>query len=59
MEVIGAKGLALADCRPLTGTLTKAAVRWQGGDLSALRGKAVRLRFELTAATLYSFGFAD
>ena len=58
-EVIGEKGPSLADCAPLTGTLTKAGVRWRGGDLSALRGKGVRLRFELTGATLYSFGFAD
>jgi len=59
VEVIGEKGPSLADCAPLTGTLTKAGVRWKGGDLSALRGKGVRLRFELTGATLYSFGFAD
>ena len=43
-------------CIPVGGDHTLAAVRWQGGeDLSALRGRPVRFRFELTDGELYAF----
>jgi len=38
-------------------TLTKDAIRWRASDLSKLRGRAVRLKFYLRNASLYSFGF--
>jgi hypothetical protein len=46
----------LENCRPLSVDSTLAAVSWQAGaDLSALAGKTVRFRFELTNGALYSF----
>lgn len=43
-------------CVPVSGDHTLAAVRWQGGeDLSALRGRPVRFRFELSDGELYAF----
>jgi hypothetical protein len=46
----------LADCVPVTGDHTLAAVRWQGGeDLSTLRGRPVRFCFELSNGELYAF----
>ncbi len=37
-------GFALADCPPLFGDTVDRAVGWDGGDLSRLAGKPVRLR---------------
>lgn len=49
-------GFAAADCEPLSGDRVRGAVRWKGqSDLSALKGKALRLAFELSKASLYSF----
>jgi hypothetical protein len=31
------------------------SVRWDGGGLSALRGRAIRLKFYLSEASLYAF----
>jgi hypothetical protein len=46
----------LANCLPLSADSTLAAVSWRdGADLSALAGKTVRLRFELTSGSLYAF----
>lgn len=43
-------------CAPLSCDSTKAMVRWKGaGDLSALTGRAVRLRFHLKNGSLYAF----
>jgi hypothetical protein len=45
-----------ANCQPLRGDATRAAVRWTGAeDLAPLAGKPVRFRFLLTAGRLYSF----
>jgi hypothetical protein len=46
-----------ANCVPFTGDSTLAAINWKnGGDLSRLAGKPVRIRFHLPpAAKLYSF----
>jgi hypothetical protein len=54
------EGYSLDDCdRIHTANSTKRAVTWRGSpDVSALAGKAVRLRFELEFGTrLYSFQF--
>lgn len=51
-------GLALADCPELFGDELEHIVRWKdGADPNVLSGKAVRLRFELKDADLYSFRF--
>ena len=49
-------GFAAADCLPLVRTdSTKAEIRWKGGDLASLAGRAVRFRFKLHCGTFYSF----
>jgi len=51
-------GFALADCVPVGGDGVELPVRWKGGrDLKELAGKPVRVRFQLTDASLYSFRF--
>ena len=50
------KGFAAADCRAMTfADSTKRELVFAGGDLTALAGKAVKIRFRLHCATLYSF----
>jgi len=49
-------GFAAKDCRGMTfDDSTKRELVFAGGDLSALAGKTVRVRFRLRCATLYSF----
>ncbi|MFQ3167555.1 MAG: hypothetical protein ACI8QI_000084 [Limisphaerales bacterium] len=52
-------GHTLADCKPLRGDSLQQQVAWKSGDISHLRRKhpAVRLRFELKKADLYSLQF--
>lgn len=51
-------GFALDDCPPIFGDAIERAVTWKnGGDVSALVGKPVRLRFTLKDADLYAFQF--
>lgn len=51
-------GYALRECQPMVGDDTERAVTWKGGgDLSALAGRPVRLRFVLEDAELYSLRF--
>ena len=51
-------GYALADCSEIFGDATDYKVRWKNdADLSELIGRAVRLRFVLRDADLYSFRF--
>ena len=60
-EVLGADGKPIAPftrqrCLPVREDATLAQIRWEGaGDLSALSGQAVRLRFHLTKGSLYAF----
>ena len=50
------KGFELASCPPIWGDEIERPVRWNGaGDLSALSGKPVRLRFVMKDADLYAF----
>ena len=52
-------GRATADCDPITGDNLERTVTWKGeSDLSALRGKMVRLRFYMRRARLYALKFA-
>ncbi|MFT4587637.1 MAG: hypothetical protein ACI9VS_004187 [Candidatus Binatia bacterium] len=52
-------GFSLADCPPQFGDTVERTVSWKGGtDVAALAGKAIRLRFVLKDADVYSFRFA-
>ncbi len=52
-------GYALEDCPEFYGDRIDHAMRWnRGHDLSALAGKAIRLRFVMRDADLYSLRFA-
>ncbi len=51
-------GHRLEDCPEIIGDSVDRVVRWSGGqDLQAWRGKAVRIRFLMKDADLYSFRF--
>ena len=51
-------GFAAGDCDPFTGDALRHVMTWSGaGDVSALAGQCVRLRFHLQSAALYSFAF--
>jgi len=51
-------GFALDDCPPIFGDAIERTVTWKnGGDVSALAGKPVRLRFVLKDADLFSMKF--
>ena len=48
----------LAESKPIKQTVTDAVVKWQEGfSIKDVKGKDVRLKFELNSAKLYSFGF--
>ncbi len=50
-------GLTLAESAPITGDRIEQAVSWNGGDLGALAGRPVRLRFVMEDADLFSIRF--
>ena len=55
-------GYGLDDCEPIFCDRLDYTVRWKapaGGDLRALAGKPVRLRFVLRDADVYAFQFVD
>ena len=52
------EGYTLDDCQPLAGDHIDAPLTWKGGaDLSHLRGRTVRLHFDLYKANLYAIRF--
>lgn len=51
------KGFALADGQPLTRDELAAEMAWSSGSLASLAGQAMRLRFVLQDAELFSFRF--
>jgi hypothetical protein len=61
MEVLDAGHKVIApysmeNCTPISSNSTHAQVKWNGAaDLSALKGKIVQFRFQLTHGQLYSF----
>ena len=56
VAVLDADGFDLDACEPITRDVTDGVVAWrQGKDPSTLKGKTVRLRFELKSAVLYAF----
>jgi hypothetical protein len=53
-------GFTLADCPEIYGDTVEHTVPWQnGGDVSPLAGKPIRLHFTLRDADLYAFAFTD
>lgn len=53
-------GYTLDDCSEIVGDQIERAVAWNsGGEVSQLAGRAVRLRFVMKDADLYSFRFRD
>ncbi|MCB1103769.1 MAG: hypothetical protein H7A44_07985 [Opitutaceae bacterium] len=53
-------GFTLEECPVLVGDSLEREVKWtMGGDVSALAGKSVRLRFVLKDADLYALKFAE
>jgi len=57
------EGFGQGDCVPLIGNEIERGVTWRredgpSGDVSALRGRTVRLRFALVDADLYAMRFA-
>jgi hypothetical protein len=51
-------GFTLEDCPEVYGDKLDAIVSWNGGnDVGSLAGKAIRLRFQMSDADLYSFQF--
>jgi len=64
VEILNSDGLPIpgytaADCEEIFGNHVNLAARFAGGDLSALAGKPVRLRFIMRAAKLYAFQFTE
>ena len=56
VAVVDEPGFGVEDCEPITGNVTDGQVRWKGGkDIAALKGKTVRLRFELERAKVFAF----
>ncbi|MCA9132880.1 MAG: hypothetical protein KDA45_06985, partial [Planctomycetales bacterium] len=54
------EGFELESCHELFGDTVKRVVGWNNGsDVSRLRGRPIRVRFQLQDADLYSFRFAD
>ena len=53
-------GFDLDDCDRIKGDLIQKAVTWKGNNnVTALAGRAVRLKFEMQNAKLYAFEFKD
>ena len=53
------EGFTFDDCVPLTGDAIAEELVWTGGDLNEIAGKNVKIMFELTNASLYSYMFAE
>ena len=52
------KGFQASDCAAFKGDSVRHEMTWTGdGDLTALSGRPVKLRFHMSHARLYSFGF--
>jgi len=56
VEVLDTPGYGLADCTPIRKDVSGFPVEWQTGKKFAdLRGKTIRLKFELRGSKLYAF----
>lgn len=55
LSVVDEDGFGQLDCEAVIADVTDGEVRWRGDkSLAQRKGKTVRLRFELSAATLYA-----
>ena len=53
-------GFDVAEADPIVGNAISHAVSWRGSDdVGALEGRAIRIRFHLADADIYSFRFSD
>jgi hypothetical protein len=50
-------GFTLADCEITYGDAIERTVKWKGGDLKALAGQPVQLRFVMKESDVYSYRF--
>ena len=57
VEVLDSSDHLLATSSPLSADETRFKMEWSSGDLSALQGQALRLRFVLRNAQFYSYWF--
>ena len=48
-------GFEAAQCEPVSGDQTRHAVQWKGASIGALANQAVRFKFVLDRARLFSF----
>jgi hypothetical protein len=56
VAVLDAEGFDSTDCEPVTGDVTDKEIRWKDGkSLKTLKGRVIRLRFELRQAKLFAF----
>jgi hypothetical protein len=56
VRVLDAEGFGLEDCQAVSGDTLDGVVRWRGGKgLAQLKGRVVKLQFELRDARLYAF----
>ena len=55
MEEMPVKSAAVDNLPLARADSTKAEIRWRGGNLTAVAGKAVRFRFKLHCGMFYSF----
>lgn len=53
-RILDVPAFASATAHPVTADCTDAELRWTGGNPAELRGKMIRLQFELRAARLYA-----
>ena len=53
------EGFGRGECAAFAGDALAHSVRWNGGGLSALRGRTIRLKFYLSEASLYAFQITD
>ena len=51
------EGYTLDDCLPVTDNSARTTFTWRGGQLTALRGRTVRLRLALFKADIYALHF--
>jgi hypothetical protein len=54
VDALDGAGKLLATSKTIVGDKLRAVVEWESGDLAGLKGRTIRLRFTLRAASLYS-----
>ena len=60
VAVLGAESFSFEACRRITTNVTDCSIEWKGAhNLAALKGRPVRLAFELQGSKIYAFSFAD